>query len=210
MNTSYSNPYATRLCLKAFLSLAVLAALVTLFPSLSGQANAQTPPPVFSDAVENSAQSIDRMIMCPVCPSKTIDQAQEVEISRQMRVIVREMLADGSERQEILDFFVQRYGQDILAAPPKSGANLVAWLLPVGGVAAALVAVFFVIRAMTNRSTAPAVSIPAPDDSLSPYLQLVDRHLLLNQGGTSNRTGTGVQSPGTEPPKADPEANKGD
>ena len=88
--------------------------------------------------------------MCPVCPAETIDQAQ-VEISFQMRAIIREMLAEGRTRDEILDFFVDRYGPDILAAPPKSGRNLLAWILPIVGVAIGLAGVFLVIRAMTNR-----------------------------------------------------------
>ena len=77
---------------------------------------------------EAEAISIDRMLMCPVCPAETIDQAQ-VEVSRQMRQMVREMLSRGDSRDDILDFFVGNYGADILAAPPKSGFNLLAWIL---------------------------------------------------------------------------------
>ena len=187
-----------------FLPFIVIACLLLSHPSV---AHAQAPQQPFD---EKEAQGIDRMIMCPVCPAETIDQAQ-VEISRQMRMIVREMLADGKDRDEILDFFVQRYGKDILAAPPKSGANLVAWLLPVGGVMAALMAVFFIIRSMTRRG--PVASIPSPvqDDGLAPYLQLVDRHLAMTRGGgspvwggpqpggISNQPGPAVEFPGTGP-----------
>ncbi len=195
----------------AVLSLAVLSVVIALVLFPSSGLHAQTPEPTFS---ESEAQKIDRMIMCPVCPAETIDQAQ-VEISRQMRVIVREMLAEGKNRDDIFDFFVERYGQDILAAPPKSGANLVAWLLPVGGVSAALVAVFFIIRSMTQRGQAPAAPRPAHDDGLAPYLRLVDRHLditrgggtpilsALQPGGTSNPPGPAVESPGMDPPGPD-------
>ena len=92
------------------------------------------------EALEREAQAIDKMLMCPVCPAETIDQAQ-VEISFQMRAVVRELLAEGRTRQEVLDYFVDRYGADILAAPPKSGTNLVAWILPIVGVAAGLLGV---------------------------------------------------------------------
>ncbi|MEE8465649.1 MAG: cytochrome c-type biogenesis protein CcmH, partial [Dehalococcoidia bacterium] len=109
-------------------------------------------------------------------------------------------LAEGEDRDGILDFFVERYGKDILAAPPKSGANLVAWLLPIGGVGAALVAVFFIIRAMTQRGTAPASPRPVQEDGLAPYLRLVDRHLAVTPGsGTSNSSGSAVESSGTDP-----------
>lgn len=137
------------------------------------------------EELEKEAQTIDRMIMCPVCPAETIDQAQ-VEISFQMRAIIREMLAEGRSRDEILDYFVDRYGPDILAAPPKSGRNLLAWILPIVGVSIGLVGVFFVIRAMTTRRPTPANAASIPDSvepsasqpvdpELDPYLEIVDR-----------------------------------
>ena len=159
------------------------AALVGLFACLliASPAFAQAP---YS---EKEAQAIDRMLMCPVCPAETIDQAQ-VEISFQMRALVREMLAEGRSRQEILDFFVQRYGPDILAAPPKSGANLLAWVLPIAGVAAGLVGAYFVIRSMAarnrgrgttarGRGTTAHGPVAGHDPHLEPYLEMVDRRL---------------------------------
>ncbi len=189
----------TRLIPRAVLPLAILAFIFTLAFAPSGNLHAQTPEPAFPEPAfdESEAQNIDRMIMCPVCPAETIDQAQ-VEISKQMRVIVREMLAEGKDRDDIFDFFIERYGKDILAAPPKSGVNLVAWLLPAGGVGAALVAVFFIIRSMTQGG--PTVTTPRPvqDDGLAPYLLLVDRHLEITQGGSS--IWSGLQPRGTSDP----------
>ncbi|MEE8465708.1 MAG: cytochrome c-type biogenesis protein [Dehalococcoidia bacterium] len=169
--------------------------------SLSANVHAQTPEPASPEPVidESEAQNIDRRLMCPVCPAQTIAQSQ-VEIALQMRAIVREMLAEGEDRDGILDFFVERYGKDILAAPPKSGANLVAWLLPIAGVSAALVAVFFIIRSMAQRRPVPATLRPVQDDGLAPYLRLVDRHLAVTpEGGTSNSSGSAVESSGTDP-----------
>ena len=142
---------------------------------------------------ESQAQGIDRMIMCPVCPAETIDQAQ-VEISFQMRAIVREMLSEGKDRDEILEFFVDRYGKDILAAPPKTGFNLVAWLAPIGGVSTALVAVFLILRSMSRQRPVLATAQPVQDVDLIPYLQLVDRHLDMTLRGTSNEIRSLVES----------------
>ena len=187
----------------SFLPLVIFTALIVLAFAQVGNLHAQTPEPAFPESAlpeaefdEREAQNIDRMIMCPVCPAETIDQAQ-VELSKQMRAIVREMLAEGKDREDIFDFFVERYGKDILAAPPKSGANLVAWLLPVFGVIAALVAVFFIIRSMTQRGPSPTTQRPVQDEGLALYLQLVDRHLAMYQGGgTSNRPSPTVEPPG--------------
>ena len=158
-----------------------LAACLLSTPVVSGQGE--------DNALEREAQAIDKMIMCPVCPAETIDQAQ-VEISFQMRAVVRELLAEGRTRDEVLDYFVDRYGADILAAPPKSGFNLVAWILPIVGVAAGLVGVFFVIRAMTGSQRPGAAPVPSRDRSgestppapaadsdaeMLPYLEIADR-----------------------------------
>ena len=188
-------PY--KLSLRVLLSLSLVTLLtVTSLAQVNGL-HAQTPEPPEGSYSESQAQGIDRMIMCPVCPAETIDQAQ-VEISFQMRAVVREMLADGKERDEILDFFVERYGKDILAAPPKTGANLVAWLAPVVGFGAGLVAVFLIIRSMSRQRPALLSVQPVQDAGLIPYLQLVDRHLDLTRGGTSNQPSYSVESRGTD------------
>ena len=56
-------------------------------------------------SLEERAQSIDQSLICPVCPGETIDQAQ-VELAKQMRATVREKLAEGQSKDEILQFFV--------------------------------------------------------------------------------------------------------
>ena len=166
--------------------------LLLLFLFLSyataGLLHAQIPNPVAPDQIpvaydEAEAYAIDGMIMCPVCPAETIDQAQ-VPIARQMRAMVRAQLAEGATREEILDFFADRYGQDILAAPPKSGFNLVAWVVPFVGMAVALAAGLVVLRSMSARPVGQIPTAPQVADSgdgLDPYLAMVDQELALRQ-----------------------------
>tara|TARA_B100000315_G_scaffold187800_1_gene177458 strand:+ start:1251 stop:1850 length:600 start_codon:yes stop_codon:yes gene_type:complete len=144
---------------------------------------------------EGEAQAIDRSLMCPVCPAETIDQAQ-VELARQMRGVVREMLAQGASRDEILDFFVERYGPGVLAAPPKSGVNLLVWILPVAGVVAALLGALAILRSMTAGSRGKPATEPPLEDGLEPYLEAIDRDLALLEGeapGASNPGAGGVE-----------------
>ena len=164
------------------------AALLLLSAALllsTGTAQAQAPDAGYDEA---EAQAIDRMLMCPVCPAESIDQAQ-VPLARQMRQQVRELLAAGHSRGEVLAHFADRYGTDVLASPPKSGLNLLAWILPIAGVLAALAAGGLVIRAMTARpgettDTAGPTDTGAETDTetetdLTPYLAAVDRELDL-------------------------------
>ena len=156
----------------------------------SGVAYAQTPAVSYD---ESEAQALDRMLMCPVCPAESIDQAQ-VPLARQMRQQVREMLAAGAGRTEILDWFAERYGPSVLAAPPKTGRNLLAWTLPVAGVIAALLAGVLALRAMTGRNR-DEVAAPAaesiPDSELEPYLAMVDQNLARPPGDNSQAGDSG-------------------
>jgi hypothetical protein len=104
-----------------------------------------------------------------------------------MRRLVREMLAQGETRDEVLEFFAERYGQKVLAAPPKSGANLLAWVLPGVGVAAALLAGLVIIRAMATRRGGEVVAEPSLEEGLGPYLEAVDRTLGLDTNPSSSR-----------------------
>ena len=195
-------PHATaKRTLRALFLLSVLAIFTFELLAQIQILHAQTPEPeaLGSSYSESQAQGIDRMIMCPVCPAETIDQAQ-VEISFQMRAVVREMLVEGKDRDEILEFFVDRYGKDILAAPPKTGFNLVAWLAPIGGVGAALVAVALILRSMSRQRPVLATARPIQDAGLIPYLQLVDRHLNMTRGDTSSELSSPVESRGTYAP----------
>ncbi len=140
--------------------------------------------------LEEEAQAIDKGLMCPVCPAETIDQSQ-VPIAKQMRAIVREKLAAGESREQILAFFVERYGENILAAPQKQGFSLVAWVIPGLGVLVGLAAVGVAVRMMQRRqgTEVPTAVMPAPvaesgGDDLAPYLAMVDEDLgqLLGKG----------------------------
>ena len=150
------------------------------FPIEARTLEAQTPGA--SGAVrpydEAEAQAIDRQIMCPVCPAESIDQAQ-VPIARQMRQMVRDQLTQGASQTEILEFFAQRYGPDILASPPKSGFNLLAWIFPVVGMAGALIAGWLVIRSMAARRLVNSEPDVYPHSDLEPFLALVDAEIGL-------------------------------
>ena len=188
-------PISPALGLCVLLGLLLLAALL-----LSGGAvNAQETEPADLGYDEEEALSIDRILICPVCPAETIDQAQ-VELSRQMRRIVREMLAQGASREEILDFFVERYGPEVLAAPPRSGFNLLAWVVPAAGVLAGVVAVPLIIWSMARRGRPMAAGEPLMENDLEPYLEAVDRDLAASERGLALPEQEDSESPDAEPP----------
>jgi cytochrome c-type biogenesis protein CcmH len=48
----------------------------------------------------------------------------------QMRGVIGEKINAGMSKEQILAYFVSQYGERILAAPPKKGFNLTAWIVP--------------------------------------------------------------------------------
>ena len=129
-------------------------------------------------SLEERAQALNKELMCPVCPSETIDQSQ-VELAKQMRATVRERLADGESEQQIKDFFVDRYGDNVLAAPPARGFNIVVWIvaglvLPI--TAASLILALRVMRKRGETTSAPAQP-KADAEELEGYLSKVDEEM---------------------------------
>lgn len=139
---------------------------------------------------ETMAQGIDKMLMCPVCPSETIDQSQ-VPLAGQMRAMVREQLRDGKTREEILKFFVDRYGLAVLAEPPRSGFNLLIWVIPPLAFISGFGLLVLVIRKMRYDSVMHnmyEVESSQSDDDLGVYLDIVDNRITQMEG--SNEYGT--------------------
>ncbi len=165
--------------------LPVVVLLAAALPAVLAACASDSPP-----SLEEQAQSIDRTLICPVCPGETIDQAQ-VELARQMRAVVREKLAEGMTRDEVLQFFADRYGESVLAAPPKEGFNLVAWIVPIVSLLIGVAVVALVVRAMRTSAPPLARAESGPEEGLEEYLAVVDMEI---EGGQGSRRPGGRES----------------
>ena len=56
------------------------------------------------------------------------------EVSPAMHRDIKTLIAGGYGAQEIIDAFVDSYGEKVLMAPTKSGFNLVGWTMPFGAI----------------------------------------------------------------------------
>ncbi|MFQ5872739.1 MAG: cytochrome c-type biogenesis protein CcmH, partial [Dehalococcoidia bacterium] len=136
-------------------------------------------------SLEERAQSIDRRLMCPVCPAETIDQTQ-AELGVQMRELVRQKLRAGESEEQIFDFFVDKYGKSVLAEPPAEGFNLVVWIVPPVALAAGLALFWLAARQLGPRRRArPAGAVRA--EELAPYLEEVEAEFLAFERLHANR-----------------------
>jgi cytochrome c-type biogenesis protein CcmH len=85
--------------------------------------------PVTEDPLERRTLDIARDLRCAVCQNQPISES-DADLARDMRAIIREQLAAGKSRDEIVDYFVARYGDYVLMKPPYRGAGAIVWIGP--------------------------------------------------------------------------------
>jgi cytochrome c-type biogenesis protein CcmH len=105
----------------------ILSLLLALFLA-TGPALAVQPDEVLADPVlEARARELSKVLRCPVCQAENIDESN-AELSRDLRLLVRERLVAGDSDEAALAFIVDRYGEYVLFRPDASGSNLLLWL----------------------------------------------------------------------------------
>ncbi|AEG33814.1 cytochrome c-type biogenesis protein [Thermus thermophilus] len=102
----------------------VVLLMAFLLPALAQEA----PPPDLPPEVFRIA----RELRCPVCQGESAAESNS-GVAVEMRRLIAEMLQEGKTEEEIKAFFVERYGEWILYAPPRRGVTLWVWVLPVLG-----------------------------------------------------------------------------
>ena len=96
---------------------------------LMGVAAAQSVGNTLSPAEAALARSIENNLIAPCCWVQPVSEHPS-EVSDVIRAEVRRMVAEGKSRNEILDYYVAKYGERILAAPRAGGINVLAYTAP--------------------------------------------------------------------------------
>jgi cytochrome c-type biogenesis protein CcmH len=104
---------------------------------------------------EARARAIDDQLIAPCCFSQTVANHSS-PVAESIKAEVRQMLAAGSTEREIMDFYVGKYGERILATPRASGFNLLAYVMPAFALTVGLAGVVIVLRRWRRpRSSQP-------------------------------------------------------
>ena len=112
--------------------LAAALALLALSPALAAaQTNASLP-------------DIEDEVMCTICGT-TLQLSNSPQAERE-KAFINRLIAQGLTKEEIKQELVAEYGEDVLAVPEAKGFNLAAFIVPIGGVLIALVAIGLAAR----------------------------------------------------------------
>lgn len=114
-----------------------------------------------SGTSEDRLFSLAEQLKCLQCVGESVAGSQ-APLAEQFRQEIREQMSTGATDREILDFFVDRYGEQVLLTPPSSGVGSLVWVLPVAFVGFAVLGLALVLP---RWRTAAAGSAPEATDS---------------------------------------------
>lgn len=141
-------------------------------------------------SAESRAQSLGEQLKCLQCAGESV-AASQAPLAQQFRNEIDRQLDQGATDPQILDWFVERYGEEVLLEPPTSGLSALIWVLPAVVVLAAVVGLWF---AFGRWRAAPAIE---------PQVAGQDSPLVGSEGGPSETVGVAVGSGAGADPDAD-------
>jgi cytochrome c-type biogenesis protein CcmH/NrfF len=148
-------------------TLAVVAALAVAVPA------------AHAADCRSTLAALESELMCPTCKGETLSESSAPAAARVRAFVLRRCRA-GDTKGEIKDQLVSQFGPRILAAPRKHGFDLLAWVLPLAGVAAGAVALAVLARRWARSREGPRTGAPGLNGRppLDPELERrIDREL---------------------------------
>ncbi|MFQ5996779.1 MAG: cytochrome c-type biogenesis protein CcmH, partial [Dehalococcoidales bacterium] len=70
----------------------------------------------------------------------------------------------GQSEEQIIQFFVAQYGEQVLAAPPKRGFNLMAWITPFVALIVGAGVIYIALKKWVRREALSRTYTPAELD----------------------------------------------
>jgi len=112
---------------------------------------------VTEDPLERQTLEIASQLRCAVCQNESVADSK-ADLAGDMRQIIREQLKAGKSREEIINYFVARYGNYVLMKPPTRGAGGIIWAAPVVLLVVVGLSGYFFLR----RRMRPSMPPPPP------------------------------------------------
>ncbi len=117
---------------------------------------------VTEDPLERQVLDIAKDLRCAVCQNQPVAESNS-DLARDMRVIIREQIQAGKSRDEIVKYFVDRYGDYVLMNPPKRGSGAIVWAGPLALIVVVGVSGFVFLRRRLRPSMPPTPSLSKED-----------------------------------------------
>jgi cytochrome c-type biogenesis protein CcmH len=84
--------------------------------------------PAAAQAPQASLPDIEDEVMCTICGT-LLAESQSPQADRE-RALIRRLIAEGEDKDQIKHALVAQYGPRVLATPSGHGFDLLAWIVP--------------------------------------------------------------------------------
>ena len=95
--------------------------------------------------LDQRVHDVASQLKCPICQGESVADSPSL-LAQQMRAVIRQQLQAGKSEQEVIQYFVKAYGEQIVWSPPWQGFSLLAWLTPIALLLAGIVIIYFTLR----------------------------------------------------------------
>jgi cytochrome c-type biogenesis protein CcmH len=96
-------------------------------------------------------QAIAVELRCLVCQNQTIADSN-ADLAVDLRNQVKQMLREGKNEREIIDYMTARYGDFVLYRPPVKGTTMLLWFGPAIALLAGVATLVLVLRRRSQRA----------------------------------------------------------
>jgi len=111
---------------------------------------------------EQRFRNLIEELRCPKCQNQSISDS-DADIAQDMREQVAEMLREGRSDEEIVQFFVTRYGDFVTYKPPVNAETMILWAGP--GVVFVIGLMLVLLQIRRARVRAQAIEQETEKDS---------------------------------------------
>ena len=112
-----------------------------------------------NDNQEQVFRELTRELRCPKCQNQDIADSN-AGLAKDLRDKTYQMVRQGKDKDEIVDYMVARYGNFILYNPPLMASTLILWLGP-------LLVIVIGLGVVVMRSRRPVAAAKPVDSALS-------------------------------------------
>ncbi len=163
--------------------LALVSVLIlTLVVVRPVRAETPTPlPPPPGTVTDDQVNAVAKKLYCPVCENIPLDTCG-TKACQEWRELIRRKLAEGWTEEQILDYFVERYGERVLAEPRPQGMHVLVYVLPPVFIVSGLVILYRTLQAWRSQAPVEEAAVPeTPETPASepqdPYLRQIEEEL---------------------------------
>lgn len=136
----------------------------------TGSALAQESNP--SAPTDDQVNAIAKQLYCPVCENIPLDVCG-TQACAQWRDLIRQKISQGWSEAQIKQYFVDQYGDRVLATPPARGLNWLVYIVPPVAILAGIYILFRAFQSLRQPAPqgVPHTDPPAPSDDYAMRLE---------------------------------------